>query len=660
MKLKLFFAAMFLSVLSYAQNNFRWLNFTTATTSGTDTYTLTVTNYTAYHTGDYITVKFGNANTGSSTLNINSLGAISIKKSGTSNIASGDISASEIRILEYDGTNFQLLGGNAGGGLSSGLTAGHIFVGDVSNVAQDVAMSGDATLSSTGALSIGAGKVTNTMLAGSIAYSKLSLTGAVVDGDLATSYIKADGTRAFTGDQSLGGFKLTNVKELDISGTAGTGFVNFVAQSSNSSAPSSTGFNLFAGSTGNLRWVKKNGTDTYVRGLVGTLTADHDYTLPDWTGNVIVDNGNTVLSGPTTLTGSSTNILKAVFNSLGTTSTDGVGLYFQNSTAAAAGAQQISPAITLEGQGWKTAATAASQSVAYKMYVTPSQGSTAPSGQLSFYYSINGAAYIEQLRLNSSGSLTFVQNSSALSMGTGGSITTATLTSSQIINASRTFLATSSTDGLISENTTSATSVAQTQMSPRLRFSSTAWTGAVSQISDFIIENLPTAGTNPITSALLIKSQINGGGYNTRITLTDGGLVGIGVTPSATLHVAGSGSNPTLKIVAAGTSTNYSIRNFQSDGTTEIFSLKDNGDFQVGISSSKWGMFGTASVSQQSVLGVLVNNVTSGGTTSTIANFTDLVTYSNDAATIRNNDYQLAKKILAIETALRNYGILKD
>jgi hypothetical protein len=53
------------------------------------------------------------------------------------------------------------------------LTPGHIFVGNVSSVATDVAMSGDVTLSSAGITTIGSGKVTNSMLAGSIAASKL-------------------------------------------------------------------------------------------------------------------------------------------------------------------------------------------------------------------------------------------------------------------------------------------------------------------------------------------------------------------------------------------------------------------------------------------------------------------------------------------------------
>lgn len=42
----------------------------------------------------------------------------------------------------------------AGGGLSTSLTAGHLYVGNVSNVATDIALSGDGTLSSAGALSV--------------------------------------------------------------------------------------------------------------------------------------------------------------------------------------------------------------------------------------------------------------------------------------------------------------------------------------------------------------------------------------------------------------------------------------------------------------------------------------------------------------------------
>lgn len=56
----------------------------------------------------------------------------------------------------------------------SGMTSGQMIVADGSNVAQAVTMSGDATIDASGALAIGAGKVTNTMLAGAIARTKFA------------------------------------------------------------------------------------------------------------------------------------------------------------------------------------------------------------------------------------------------------------------------------------------------------------------------------------------------------------------------------------------------------------------------------------------------------------------------------------------------------
>ena len=53
------------------------------------------------------------------------------------------------------------------------LGSGKIIVGDASGVSQAVAMSGDVTIGNTGVTAIGASKVTNAMLAGSIAASKL-------------------------------------------------------------------------------------------------------------------------------------------------------------------------------------------------------------------------------------------------------------------------------------------------------------------------------------------------------------------------------------------------------------------------------------------------------------------------------------------------------
>ena len=96
----------------------------------------------------------------------------------------------------------------------------------------------------------------------------------------AGTYIKVDGTSPLTADWDAGAFKITS-KNRAISGTGGNGWSEFIAQSSNASAPSASGFRLFAGSTGSFNWARKNGTDTYVRTFDATLTADRTYTLQD-------------------------------------------------------------------------------------------------------------------------------------------------------------------------------------------------------------------------------------------------------------------------------------------------------------------------------------------------------------------------------------------
>lgn len=52
-----------------------------------------------------------------------------------------------------------------GAAVASGLTDGHIFVGDGSDIAQDVALSGDATLDNTGALTIANSAITTAKIA---------------------------------------------------------------------------------------------------------------------------------------------------------------------------------------------------------------------------------------------------------------------------------------------------------------------------------------------------------------------------------------------------------------------------------------------------------------------------------------------------------------
>jgi hypothetical protein len=109
--------------------------------------------------------------------------------------------------------------------------------------------------------------------------------------------------------------------------------------------------------------------------------------------------------------------------------------------------------------------------------------------------------------------------------------------------------------------------------------------------------------------------------------------------------------------------------------------LQKNGDANTGLSSPggadtmsgvaggtevfRWGTgtFGVfskiaAPAAQQTSGANLTNSVTSGGTDDTIANFTDLNVYAVDAAAIRNDIYQLARKVKQINDGLRLLGWL--
>lgn len=82
-----------------------------ADSQASDTYVITLTPIpTAYTAGMIVSFKANTLNTGACTLNVNSLGAIAIKKFGTTNdTATGDILAGQIVTVIYDGTNFQMV-----------------------------------------------------------------------------------------------------------------------------------------------------------------------------------------------------------------------------------------------------------------------------------------------------------------------------------------------------------------------------------------------------------------------------------------------------------------------------------------------------------------------------------------------------------------------
>lgn len=79
------------------------------TASGTNNYTATLDGYQGHVAGLPIMVRFTNANTAASFLNINNLGNVSITRNTNVTLVSGDIRADSVHILVFDGTRFQLI-----------------------------------------------------------------------------------------------------------------------------------------------------------------------------------------------------------------------------------------------------------------------------------------------------------------------------------------------------------------------------------------------------------------------------------------------------------------------------------------------------------------------------------------------------------------------
>ncbi len=87
--------------------------------------------------------------------------------------------------------------------------------------------------------------------------------------------------------------------------------------------------------------------------------------------------------------------------------------------------------------------------------------------------------------------------------------------------------------------------------------------------------------------------------------------------------------------------------------------LRGGGAIVVQIGSNTLGLYGSTPAAQGAVGTTLVNSVTSGGTTGQIDDFA-ASSYATDAATIRNDIYQLALKVSTLEAKLKLLGAVKD
>lgn len=139
-----------------------------------------------------------------------------------------------------------------------------------------------------------------------------------------------------------------------------------------------------------------------------TLTSDWNaaHTISGGGANQVLytdGSGNMAQSANLTFDGSLETITA---NGLGVTQNLTKGLKLINTTAATNGAQQISPALHLQAQGFKSGAPTASRPVDWIVDILPIQNSSNPSSRLRFSSSINGGAYTERMGITPTGQFT--------------------------------------------------------------------------------------------------------------------------------------------------------------------------------------------------------------------------------------------------------------
>lgn len=265
---------------------------------------------------------------------------------------------------------------------------------------------------------------------------------------------------------------------------------------------------------------------------------------------------------------------KNTMTGLGVTQTETNGFYLRNSTAAANNAQQISPAITWEGQGWGTTGSA-SQRVNWRAYVLPVQGAANPTSELHIQSAVNAGAYSDRTVIDSSGGITttgaisggflkstnagstalfqgnsgnglqiynsansnrswiFASSQSPDKMGLGNNTTPDCTLDVLVLALNTTQLITA---GVQVSNTTAAT-VSQNQISPFFAYKAAGWKTNATAASELVIMRsylVTSTGAADPTGYITWESNVNGGSYSTNLlTLGSAGNVAIGQTPVA-------------------------------------------------------------------------------------------------------------------------------
>lgn len=183
-------------------------------------YVVTLTHAPASYTaGLRIAMKVVNANTGASTINVNSLGVKSIKRPNGDDPASGDLIAGAIVMLQYDGTNFQILGYTGADitAAAASATAAAASASSASGSATSAASSASAASTSASAASTSAAAAAASAVDAASAVNGVKVSSDdTTPGDVETKVLPGTGIAMTTQN---GGGNETRTVALDTSNT---------------------------------------------------------------------------------------------------------------------------------------------------------------------------------------------------------------------------------------------------------------------------------------------------------------------------------------------------------------------------------------------------------------------------------------------------------
>jgi hypothetical protein len=170
---------------SEIQSGSFWYDVSTGTANA---YAVTLDPVPALVAGLYVNMKSNAANTGSATIDVNSLGVKSIKRPNGDALSSGDIPNNSVSHLVYDGTNFQLMG--VSGSTDSEIQSGSFWYNLSTSIADDYAVTLDPVPTVTDGLFIN--MKANTTNAGASTIS--------VNGSSAINIVRPDGSSLSAND----------------------------------------------------------------------------------------------------------------------------------------------------------------------------------------------------------------------------------------------------------------------------------------------------------------------------------------------------------------------------------------------------------------------------------------------------------------------------